>query len=70
MQRFKFYFGIYVILFMATVFPHPSMAWDDETHIAIAKVAGYRKWYNATGADIAKIKAGNTEGHNHYINNE
>ena len=41
----------------------------DETHIAIAKAAGYYKWFNACGADMAKIKAGNIEGHNHYVNN-
>ena len=27
------------------------------------------KWYNAAGAYIAKIKAGDKEGHNHYSNN-
>jgi hypothetical protein len=37
--------------------------------LAIAKAAGYQKWYNAAGADIAKIKAGDKEGYNHYSNN-
>ncbi|MEE9610661.1 MAG: hypothetical protein V3W19_05380, partial [Desulfatiglandales bacterium] len=41
----------------------------DETHIAIAKVAGYYKWYNANGADMAKIKAGKIEAHNHHASN-
>jgi hypothetical protein len=43
--------------------------WNDETHIAIARVAGYEKWYNAAGADMAKIKAGDLERNNHYANN-
>jgi len=44
----------------------PSLAWFEETHLAIAKAAGYPKWYNAAGADIAKSKMGGREGHNHY----
>jgi hypothetical protein len=46
-----------------------ALAWHDETHLAIAKVAGYPKWYNAAGPDIAKIKAGFTEERNHYCDN-
>ncbi len=46
----------------------PSLAWFEETHLAIAKAAGYKKWYNAAGADIAKAKMGAREGHNHYHN--
>jgi hypothetical protein len=46
-----------------------SEAWHDETHLAIAKAAGYEKWYNAACPDIAKIKAGDKEGYNHYSNN-
>lgn len=38
-------------------------------HLAIAKAAGYHKWYNAAGADITKIKAGAVEQKNHYSNN-
>lgn len=44
-------------------------AWHDETHLAVAKAAGYSKWYNAAGADMAKIKAGRVEQNNHYYNN-
>lgn len=44
-----------------------SYAWHDETHIAIARAAGYSRWYNVTGADMAKIKAGRVEAHNHYV---
>ena len=47
----------------------PAKAWHDETHIAIAKVTGYKKWFNATGADMAKLKAGKIERHNHYVYN-
>jgi hypothetical protein len=46
-----------------------SLAWHDKTHLAVAKVAGYAMWYNAAGADIAKIKAGNRERYNHWYNN-
>jgi len=44
-------------------------AWYDETHVAIAKVAGYAKWFNAAAADVAKLKLGAVEGHNHFVNN-
>jgi hypothetical protein len=46
-----------------------SHAWFDETHLAVAKVAGYQKWFNVAGADVARIKIGDKENHNHYINN-
>jgi hypothetical protein len=46
-----------------------AFGWHDETHLAIAKAAGYAKWYNAVGADIAKVKAGKIEYYNHYFNN-
>ena len=49
--------------------PALGWAWHDETHIAIAKAAGFHKWFNAAGADIAKIKAGAVEKLNHYVNN-
>jgi hypothetical protein len=50
-------------------FPNTSLAWHDETHLAIAKAAGYQKWYNAAGPDITRVKAGDKEGYNHYTNN-
>ena len=53
-----------VFLLMSTA--SPAMAWYEETHLAIAKAAGYAKWYNAAAADIAKAKIGSREGHNHY----
>ncbi len=45
-----------------------TFAWFDETHLAVGKAAGYKKWYNAAGADVAKVKAGKIESHNHYSN--
>ncbi len=47
----------------------PSYAWFDETHIAVAKFAGYTKWFNACGPDMIKVKLGDKEGNNHYVNN-
>ena len=58
-----------VTVFAITIFvlfPNVSSAWHDETHIAVAKRAGYIKWFNACGADMAKLKAGDRESHNHY----
>lgn len=46
-----------------------AFGWHDETHLAVAKAAGYAKWYNAAGADMAKIKADRIEKNNHYCNN-
>jgi hypothetical protein len=36
--------------------------------MAVAKAAGYHKWYLAVGADMTKEKMGSREGHNHYVN--
>lgn len=58
-----------LFLLISTAIPLRVSAWHDETHMAIAKVAGYQKWYNAAGADMAKIKAGKIEAHNHHSNN-
>jgi hypothetical protein len=57
------------VLFFIVSFTGNSYPWNDETHIAIAKVSGYAKWFNATGADMAKLKAGKIESLNHYVNN-
>jgi hypothetical protein len=69
MTRRNVYVSVALAFFLIAVSPSLSSAWYDETHIAIAKAAGYYKWFNACGADMAKIKAGNIEGHNHYVNN-
>jgi hypothetical protein len=47
----------------------PARAWFDETHIAVAKGAGYVKWFNACGPDMIKVKLGEREANNHYANN-
>jgi len=47
----------------------PASAWHDETHMAIAKAAGYAKWYDVAGPDVTKIKAGDKEAMNHWYNN-
>jgi len=56
-------------IFFVISFSGNSYPWHDETHIAIAKATGYKKWYNAAGADMAKLKAGDVEKQNHYVNN-
>ncbi len=56
-------------LLAVTFLTSPSLAWYDRTHIAVAKAAGYEYWFDAAGADIAKIKAGALEEKNHYFNN-
>jgi hypothetical protein len=53
-------------LFFLLAVASPAVAWYEETHLAIAKAAGYEKWYNAAAADIAKAKIGAREGLNHY----
>lgn len=58
-----------LILFFIVSFAGNAFPWHDETHIAVAKAAGHKKWYNATGADMAKLKAGKIEEQNHYVNN-
>jgi hypothetical protein len=66
----KLFAGMAVIIFvLALSFSNTVFGWHDETHLAIAKAAGYNKWYNAAGADITKIKAGRIEQYNHYFNN-
>ena len=58
-----------ITIFLMTAFAGNSYPWHDETHIAIAKAAGYRKWFNAVGADMAKLKAGDVEKFNHFADN-
>ena len=58
-----------IAMFVVASFTGNSYPWHDETHIAIAKRSGYAKWFNATGADMSKLKAGDVEKQNHYVNN-
>lgn len=54
------------VLFLILATAGPAAAWYEETHLAVAKAAGYGRWYNAAAADIAKAKMGSREGHNHF----
>ncbi len=58
-----------LVLITLILLSSTGYAWHDKTHIAIAKAAGYQYWYNAAGADITKVKAGDVEEKNHYFNN-
>jgi hypothetical protein len=69
MKKAKYSIITLLAVFFVISFAGDSYPWHDETHIAIAKATGYKKWYNATGADMAKLKAGNVERLNHYVNN-
>jgi hypothetical protein len=60
------FFITLITVFLITGFAGNSYPWHDETHIAMAKAAGYKKWYNSTGADMVKLKAGKVERPNHY----
>jgi hypothetical protein len=46
-----------------------AFGWSDETHLAVSKAAGYKKWYNSTGADMTKVKAAAIESPNHWFDN-
>lgn len=69
MKKTKYPIITLLTIFFIIVFAGNSFPWHDETHVAIAKAAGYKKWFNAAGADMLKIKAGYTERLNHYTNN-
>ena len=66
MGNIRIYSITVLAIYIFFALPGVSSAWHDETHIAIAKRAGYYKWFNACGADMAKLKAGDRESHNHY----
>ena len=69
MKKPHIFIFIIVLALLGITSPERSSAWHDETHLAIAKAAGYDKWYSAIGADMTKLKAGAIESHNHYVNN-
>ena len=69
MKKAKYSILPLLVVFFLASFTGNSYPWHDETHIAIAKATGYKKWYNTTGADMAKLKAGKKERYNHYVNN-
>ena len=69
MKKTKYPIIPLLTVFFIVSFTGILYSWHDETHIAIAKATGYKKWFNATGADMAKLKAGDIEKLNHYVNN-
>jgi hypothetical protein len=69
MKKTQYVFITLLSIFLIPAFAGNSYPWHDETHIAIAKAAGYKKWFNAVGADMAKLKAGDVEKLNHYADN-
>ncbi|PKN76626.1 MAG: hypothetical protein CVU52_03915 [Deltaproteobacteria bacterium HGW-Deltaproteobacteria-10] len=62
-------FACTIIIFFLLALSGTALGWHDKTHLAVAKAAKYPMWYNAAGPDIAKIKAGDVEGYNHWYNN-
>jgi hypothetical protein len=62
--------SIFFLLILFVINQNTAFGWHDETHLAVAKAAGYYKWYNAAGADITKTKAGSIESYNHYFDND
>ncbi len=62
---------ILIVILVLFTLPCSNVAfcWYDDTHLAVAKASGYNKWYNAVGADMAKIKANRIESNNHFFNN-
>ena len=66
---FRLFIRFKLVILILLLFPVPSLSWFDDTHLAVAKAAGYHKWYLAVGADMTKMKMGSREGHNHYVNN-
>ena len=69
MRFSKLLAGMWLFALMLASYSSISSAWFDETHIAVAKVAGYQKWFNAAAPDIARVKLGEKEDHNHFVNN-
>ena len=56
-------------MILLSILSSPAHAWYDQTHLAIAKAAGYDRWFNAGAADIVRTKAEYIEKNNHYYNN-
>jgi hypothetical protein len=65
--------SIFSLLLFIILYPVSGFGWHNKTHLSIAKASGYRDWFNAAGADMAKIKARcinmNIEESNHYSSN-
>jgi hypothetical protein len=69
MNKAKFIKKAFLTIFLLLFLAPQSSAWHDETHAAISKSAGYKKWFNSAGADMIKLKAGEIEYFNHFVNN-
>jgi hypothetical protein len=69
MKKTRYPINILFTVFFVISFTGNSYSWNDETHLAIAKSAGYRKWYNSVGADMTRLKAGEIESLNHSVQN-
>lgn len=59
----------FVVIYLMLLVSTQAFAWNDKTHLAVSKAAGFGMWYNSAGPDIAKLKAGNIESYNHWFNN-
>lgn len=64
-MRKLFYSALAVILLLS----RPVFAWHDYTHMAIAKAAGFTRYYTVVGPDITKLKC-QTEQSNHWYDAE
>jgi hypothetical protein len=69
MKSIKTGYRVAIICLVLIFCQSAAYGWYDKTHLAIAKSTGYERWYHAVGADIAKLKAGNTEAFNHIYHN-
>lgn len=62
-------YTVFVLIVLVILVSPLLMAWNDATHMAIARAAGLENIaYLAIAADTAKVKAGDSEGPNHYVN--
>ena len=59
----------FLAVFFIVASVSPVFGWHHKTHIAVAKAAGYKRWYNAAAADVTKLKVGNLENYNHIFRN-
>ena len=64
----KFTLTVTIVLWLMSL-AGQGLSWNDNTHLAAAKAANYERWYNAAGADMAKLKAYDREAYNHYYRN-
>ncbi len=68
-EYFMYKYIFCLIILLGSTFSK-CFSWHDQTHIAVGISVGFKKAYMLVGPDIAKIKAGNIEGFNHWCNND